>query len=433
MRSKSFRKNILKSTVALTASGISRVHAAENNTLKVGLIGCGSRGCGAAINTLEADPNVELYAVGDAFRPNAVAGLEGLTERFGSRINVTSDRIFEGLDSFIQVIPLCDVVLLCEPPIFHFRSLRFAVENKKHVFCEKPACSDVPGILSVLESTEIARKNGTTLVSGLCWRYHPDVAEMVKRVKEGEIGDIISGKLLYLASQLWKRPRQEGDTEMKFQVRNWYNFSWINGDFNVSQHVHTLDKALWVMNDVVPDAFFALGGRMQRIEQPNNGDVYDAVASCLEYNSGVTFYSYCRQQNGCWSNNEAVIAGSKGTAELLGGVIRNYNGDIVYKQKKTPHDMYLIEHQKMYEAIRSGKPINNGEYMAKATMMGIACRMACYSGARITWDEAITNRDSMEPSGYTWDDTPWTLPDQKGRYLIPIPGEGRQWHEIVRN
>ena len=433
MRTKSFRKNAFRSIATTTALMAARVHAVENNTLKVGLIGCGSRGCGAAINTLEADPNVELYAVGDAFRTNALAGLEGLTEQFGQRINVAPDRIFEGLDSFKQVIPLCDVILLCEPPIFHVRSLRYAVESGKHVFCEKPACSDVPGVKNILESTEIARKNGTTLVSGLCWRYHPNVIEMVNRVKDGQIGSIVSGKLLYLSSQLWKRPRQQGDTEMKFQVRNWYNFSWINGDFVVSQHVHTLDKALWVMNDVAPDVFFALGGRMQRIEQPNNGDVYDAFASCLEYNSGVTFYSYCRQQNACWSKNEVTISGSKGTAELLSGVIRDYNGNIVYQQEKGAHDMYLIEHQKMYEAIRSGNPINNGDYMAKATMMGIACRVACYSGDRITWDEAMNSEMTMEPTGYTWNDMPWTLPDENGRYLIPVPGEGRQWHQIVRS
>lgn len=421
------------STGAAVTLGAARVHAAENNTLKVGLLGCGSRGCGAAINTLEADSNVELYAVGDAFRANAIAGLEGLTEQFGNRINVTPDRIFEGLDSFKEVIPLCDVVLLCEPPVFHVRSLRYAVEAGKHVFCEKPACSDVPGIKNVLESTEIAKRNGTTLVSGLCWRYHPDVAEMVNRVKDGEIGDIVSGRLLYVTGQLWKRPRQDGDTEMKFQVRNWYNFSWLNGDFVVSQHVHTLDKALWVMNDVVPDYFFSLGGRMQRIEQPNNGDVYDAFASCLEYKSGVTFYSFCRQQNGCWSKNDAIIAGTKGTAELLTGVIRDYSGNVVYQQKKSPQDMYLIEHQKMYEAIRSGNPINNGEYMAKATMMGIASRIACYTGTRVSWDDAMAIEDSMAPSGYTWDDSPWTLPDEKGRYLIPVPGEGRVYHQIVRN
>ncbi len=425
-------RNALNIAATSILMGTNRVHSAENNILKVGLIGCGGRGRGATVNTLEADPNTELVAVADAFYENAQASVEVLREQFHERIKVTPDSIFDGLDGFMNLIPLCDVVLLCEPPAFRFRSLRCAVEAGKHVFCEKPVAADVPGIRSVMESAQIAKKNGTTLVSGLCWRYHPDVREMVDRVKNGEIGDIVSGRLLYLGSQLWKRPRLDGDTEMKFQVRNWYNFSWLNGDFNVSQHVHTLDKALWVMDDVVPDAFFALGGRMQRIEQPANGDVYDAMASCLEYAGGVAFYSYCRQQNNCWAKNEAVIAGSKGTAELLGGIIRDYSGNIVFQQEKGPYDMYLIEHQEMYKAIRQGNPINNGDYMAKATMMGIASRMACYSGKRLSWEEAMASEESTAPSDYTWEGNPWNMPDEKGRYLIPVPGQGRVYHQILR-
>ena len=435
---KSFsRRNFLKSgalSVAAASSLLSagRVHASENNTLKVGLVGCGGRGRGAAVNTLSADPNTQLVAVGDAFRENAEAAVEGFTEQFEDRVQITPDRIFDGIDCFKEIVPLCDVVLLCETPGFRPRSLRYAVEAGKHVFCEKPVAADAAGIRSVMESAEIAKKNGTNLVSGLCWRYDPNVNDMVNRVKDGEIGDVISGRLLYLVGQLWKRPRKDNDTEMMYQVRNWYNFSWLSGDFNVEQHVHTLDKALWVMNDVAPDAVFGLGARMQRIEQPANGDIYDSMASCFEYASGVSFYSYCRQQNDCWSKNEAIIAGSKGTAELLAGVIRDYNGNVVYQQEKGPYDMYLIEHQKMYEAIRSGNVINNGDYMAKATMMGIASRMACYSGARLSWAEALASEESMAPTGYTWNDTPWSMPDEKGRYLIPVPGEGRRIHEIVR-
>ena len=437
--SKNFSRRDFIKTSAMSAAAASvlmtagRVHANESNTLKVGLIGCGGRGRGALVNTLEADTNTELVAVGDAFRENAEAAVEGFTEQFEDRIKVTPDRIFDGIECYKQVIPLCDVVLLCETPGFRPRSLRFAVESGKHVFCEKPVAADAAGIRSVMESAEIAKKNGTSLVSGLCWRYHPDVVEMVNRVKDGEIGNVVSGRLLYLTSQLWKRARREGDTEMKYQVRNWYNYAWLSGDFNVEQHVHTLDKALWVMNNVVPDAVFGLGGRMQRIQQPANGDIYDSMATCFEYNSGIAFYSYCRQQNNCWSKVEAIISGSEGTAELMAGVIRDYNGNVVYQQEKGPYDMYLIEHQKMYEAIRGGNVINNGDYMAKATMMGIAARMACYTGVRLSWADALASEESMAPTGYTWDDSPWSLPDDKGRYLISVPGEGRVYHQIIRD
>ncbi|MGI5830923.1 MAG: Gfo/Idh/MocA family protein [Thermoguttaceae bacterium] len=438
MKKQFSRRDFLKSS-ALSATAASvlmsagRVHAAENNTLKVGLIGCGGRGRGALVNTLEADPNTELVAVGDAFRENAEGAIEGFVEEFGDRINVTPDRIFDGLDCFKQVIPECDVVLLCETPGFRPRSLRLAVESGKHVFCEKPVAVDAPGIRSVFESTEIAKKNGTTLVSGLCWRYHPKVREMVQRVKDGEIGDVISGRLLYLVGQLWTRPRRKGDTEMKYQVRDWYNFCWLSGDFNIEQQVHTLDKALWVMDNVAPDHYFGIGARMQRIQQPANGDIYDAMASCLEYDNGVSFYSYCRQQNNCWSKNDAIIAGTKGTAHLLSGLILDYKGNVVYRYDDSAYaDMYLIEHQEMYKSIRGGATINNGDIMAKATMMGIATRMACYTGRRLSYDEALNDNETMDPTGYTWDDSPWNLPDAEGRYLIPVPGEGRQIHHIVR-
>lgn len=429
--------HVLKSKTR-SASGVSallsagRVHATENNTLKVGLIGCGGRGRGAVADTLTADPNTELVAVADAFCNNAEAAVEGLSEQFETRINVGPDRVFSGLDSFKDVIPLCDVVLLCEPPGFRPRSLRCAVEAGKHVFCEKPVAADVSGVRSVMESSEIAKKNGTTIVSGLCWRYDPYVSDMVSRVKNGQIGNIVSGRLLYLNSQPWRRPCKENDTEMMFQVRDWYNFCWLSGDFNVEQHVHTIDKALWVMDDIVPDTILGLGARMQFTER-ENGDIYDSMASCFEYANGVAFYSYCRRQDNGWMKIEAIIAGSKGTADLLSGIIRDYNGNVLYQQEKEPSDHYLIEHQKMYEAIRSGNVINNGDYMAKATMMGIASRMACYSGARLSWTEALASEYSMAPSGYTWNDTPWNMPDEKGRYLVPVPGEGRRIHGIVRS
>lgn len=426
------KTSALGAAAASVLMSSARVHAAENNTLKVGLIGCGGRGRGAVVNTLNADPNTELVAVGDAFRPNAKAAVEGFAEQFEDRCKVTDDTIFDGINCYEQVIPLCDVVLLCETPGFRPRSLRYAVEAGKQVFCEKPVAADVAGIKSVMESAEIARKNGTNLVSGLCWRYHPGVRDMMQRVKDGVIGDIVSGRLLYLTGKLWTRAPEEGDTEMKAQVRNWYNHAWLSGDFNVEQHVHTLDKALWAMNDVTPDAAFGLGARMQRVEQPAYGDIYDSMATVFEYNSGVTFYSYCRQQDQCWGRNDAIFAGTKGTAAILSGVITDYKGNVIYQQERVSADMYTIEHQEMYKAIREGRVINNGDYMAKATMMGIMARMVCYSGERMTWEQALATDESLAPTGYTWDDNPPNLPDAQGRYKVPVPGMGPVYHQVIR-
>ncbi|MBR5627546.1 MAG: Gfo/Idh/MocA family oxidoreductase [Thermoguttaceae bacterium] len=431
------RRHFLKSSVLAGAAGVvagSGVHAAENNTLKVGLIGCGGRGRGAAVNALKADPNCKIVAIGDAFRENAISAAEGLQSEFEDRVELTEDTIFDGIECYKQIIPLCDVVLLCETPHFRHRSLRAAVEAGKHVFCEKPVAVDAAGIRSVMESAKIAKEKNLNLVSGLCWRYDLNVQDMMNRVRDGAIGDILSARLTYCVGKLWTRPRREDDTEMQFQVRNWYNFSWLSGDYNVEQHVHTLDKALWAMNDEPPIAAFGLGGRMQRTEQPDYGDIYDEMAVVFEYPNGRTVYSYCRQQAGCaWNENDAYFAGTKGFAQILGNShISDLNGNIVYKQEKVASDMYTLEHIALFNAIRNGDAINNGDYMAKSTMMGILGREACYTGSRITWDEALNAESSMAPTGYTWESDPPTLPDENGRYKIPVAGLGKVYHSVVR-
>lgn len=258
------RRDFVKTGAILTAAGIvtrgAAVHAAENNTIKIGLIGCGGRGRGAAQNALAADPNVKLVALGDAFLPNAQGAAEGLKAAFGDRADVKADKIFAGLECYKQVIPECDVVLLCETPHFRPLSLKAAVEAGKHVFCEKPVAADAAGIRSVLESSKIAKEKKLNIVSGLCWRYDKNVLDIMKRIADGAIGEITSIQMNHLVNRLWTRPRMEGDTEMMYQVRNWYNFSWLSGDFNVEQHVHNIDKGLWAMGDKTPIAAYGLGG-----------------------------------------------------------------------------------------------------------------------------------------------------------------------------
>ena len=430
------RRNFLKTSAAGVAAlsvAVPRVHAGESDLIKVGLIGCGGRGRGAAANTLNADPNTKIVAVADAFMPNAQGAVEGLKTAFEDRIDV-EDRVFAGLDAYKSVVEASDLVLLCESPGFRYRSLAYAVEQGKHVFCEKPVATDMLGIKSVMESSKIAKEKGLTLVSGLCWRYDLNVKDIMQRVCDGAIGDITSARLTYLTSKLWTRPRQEGDTEMMAQVRNWYNYAWLSGDFNIEQHVHTLDKGLWAMGDVPPATCYGLGARMQRTEQPEYGDIYDSMASVFEYPNGTTFYSYCRQQDGCWGENQAYFAGTKGFARILGrGRITDLDGKVVYEQQPVSSDMYTLEHIELYKSIR-GKidTINNGDYMAKATMMGILGREACYSGARMTWDEAFNSDKSYAPSDYTENGVPVNVPDEQGRLKVQIPGLGSVYHTVSR-
>lgn len=432
------RRVFLKSkTIAgtvFTGLALSPVHAGERGELKVGLVGCGGRGRGAAVNTLTADGATKLYAVADAFLPKAQGAVEGLKTQFEDRVDVEG-RVFSGLDAYKNVVDCCDVVLLCETPGFRYRSLRYAVEQGKHVFCEKPVGVDAPAIRSVIESANVAKEKGLTLVSGLCWRYDLNVKDIMERVLDGVIGDLTSARLTYMGGKPSARPRAPEDTELMAQVRNWYNYTWLSGDFNVEQHVHTLDKGLWAMGDVPPVACYGLGGRMQRVEQPGYGDIYDSMAAVYEYSNGMTLYSYCRQQSDCWSENNARFAGTKGyVSSVLGrGVITDLDGKVIYERQNVPSDMYLIEHQELYKSIRGEiDTINNGDYMAKATMMGILGREACYSGARMTWDEAFNSDKSYAPSDYTENGVPVNVPDEQGRLKVQVPGLGSVYHTVSR-
>lgn len=415
---------------AATSPMFRSVHAAENNTLKVGLVGCGGRGRGAAQQALNADPNTKIVAVCDAFRPKAENAAKLLKDQFEDRAQLTEETIFDGLESYKKVIDLCDVVLLCETPHFRPLSLRYAVDKGKHVFCEKPVAVDAPGIRSVLESAEIAKEKKLNLVSGLCWRYDLNVQDMMKRVLDGAIGKILSIRETYLTGKLWAIPKKPGDTEMQFQVRNWYNFTWLSGDYNVEQHVHSLDKALWAFGNEPPIAAYGIGGRMRRTEQPLNGDIYDAMGVVYEYADGRTIYSFSRQQDSCFNDVDDYFMGTDGTAQILRGVI---TGEKPYQQEKVSSDMYQLEHNELFQAIRGNRAyINNGDYMAKSTMLGILGREACYSGKRITWDEMMKSEKKLSPDGYTWESNPPILPDANGRYKIYIPGGGLAYHQVVR-
>lgn len=427
-----------KKTIAGTVfSGLALapVHAGERNEIKVGLIGCGGRGRGAAQNTLNADQNSKIYAVADAFMPNAQAAAEGLKAGFEDRVDI-GDRIFAGLDAYKNVVDCCDLVLLCEVPRFRYRSLAYAVEKGKHIFCEKPVATDAPSVRSVMESSKLAKEKGLTLVSGLCWRYDLNVKDIMQRIQDGEIGDITSARLTYLGGKAGTRPRLEGDTEMMAQIRNWYNYSWLSGDFNVEQHVHTMDKGLWAMGNVPPATCYGLGTRMARVEQPEYGDIYDSMAAVFEYPNGTTLYSYCRQQNGCWSENQAYFAGTKGFANvgLWGrGYITDLDGKVTYERKNVSSDMYTLEHIELYKSIRGEiDTINNGDYMAKATLMGIMAREACYSGKKLTWDDVLNSDKSYAPSEYTENGMPWNVPDKNGRIKIQVPGLGQVYHSVAR-
>ncbi len=395
-------------------------HAAGSDLLKVGLIGCGGRGSGAAGNALNADAGAKLYALGDAFEDRLQGSLHGLKQEYGERVDVDSSRQFVGLDAYQKVIDSgVDVVLLATPPHFRPIHLKAAVDAGKQVFCEKPVAVDAPGVRSVLATTEEARKKNLNLVSGLCWRYHRGVKATMQQVLEGAIGQIRAIQETYLTGPLWTRPRQPGDTEMRFQVRNWYYFAWLSGDFNTEQHVHSLDKALWAMGDEPPLRAWGLGGRQVRTDAIF-GDIYDHHAVVYEWPGGVRVFSYCRQQAGCYGDVSDHFLGSLGEADIGQHKITGKNP---WHFQGDGGNMYDLEHQALFAAIRSGQTINNGLYMARSTMLAILGRMVNYTGRILTWDEALASKQLLAPAAYTWDAEPPTMPGPDGRYPVALPGQ----------
>jgi len=396
-------------------------HAAQDNKLRVGLVGCGGRGRGAAMDALSADPNTVLTAVGDAFKQVATDAvtLFKANDTYGSRVLVTPDTTFDGLECYKKVIENCDIVLLCEATHFRPMSFRAAVDAGKHVFVEKPVAVDIPGIKSVLATAAKAKEKGLNVVSGLCWRYHPAVVDIMTRVIDGQIGRLINIDETYLTGRLWKRDRQQGDSEIKFQTRNWYNFTWLSGDFNTEQHIHSLDKAVWANNDEAPVSAVGVGGRMCRVAQPDYGDIYDSFGIKYEFANGVTCHAYCRQINNCYGNTDDYMYGTDGKATVLSNIIEGKNP---YKAT-AGGNMYQLEHVELFKAIRGNRNyINNGLYMANSTLMAIMGREAAYTGKFLTYDEIMKDETSLSPDGYTWESTPPTLPDENGRYKIALPG-----------
>lgn len=381
------------------------VHAAGDDTLRVGLIGCGGRGTGAASQALMADSRVKLTAMGDAFEDRLQLSLNTLKMTAGleSKIDVPAERQFVGFDAYKQVIASgVDVVLLTTPPHFRPLHLQAAVEAGKHVFAEKPCAVDAPGVHSVLRSCEEAKKKGLAVVSGLCLRYHSPYREAVRRIHDGAVGEIRTLLANDYRGPIWVKPREAGWTDMHWQMRNWYYFTWLSGDFNVEQHVHNLDVCAWAMGDQYPVKAIGMGGREVR-KGPEFGNIFDHHSVVYEYANGARLVSNTRQIPGCKGDISVSIFGTQGDAlltERRNGVRITADGEWIYRGEEK--NLYQVEHDELFASIRAGSPINNGEYMAKSSLLAIMGRMATYTGQEITWDMAWKSKEDLSPPRYEW-------------------------------
>lgn len=406
------RRRFLENSSAAVAGSLATwalpqaVHAAGSDLLKVGLIGCGGRGSGAAVQALKADANVKLWAMADAFDDRLQGSLKNLekAEGLSDKLDVPPERRFVGFDAYREVIACCDVVLLCTPPQFRPLHLQAAVEAGKHIFAEKPCAVDAPGVRRVLATCAEAKKKGLSVVSGLCLRYDNGFRETIRRIHDGAVGQIHTLQANDYRGGIWVKPRQPDWSDMTWQMRNWYYFTWLSGDFNVEQHVHFLDVCAWAMQDEYPVKAVGMGGRAVRTG-PEFGHIYDHFSVTYQWANGTRLFSNCRQQAGCKNDISGHVFGSKGHAQLIerkrGMVIKSDAGDWVFGGPE--NDLYQQEHNELFAGIRAGKPINNGEYMARSTLLAIMGRMAAYTGQEITWDMAMNSKEDLTPPRYAWD------------------------------
>lgn len=379
-------------------------HNSVNDELKIGLVGCGGRGTGAVLNAINADSNTKVFALADAFPDRIESCAKTIEKQIPEKFSVDKDHMFTGINCHEQ---LCasdvDVVLLATPPHFRPAQLKSAVDAGKHVFCEKPVGVDVPGVKSVMESCERAAAKGLSIVSGLCWRYDLGVNEVISRIKDGAIGDIKMIQENYLTGTLWHRGEDPTWSEMEYQLRNWLYYTWLSGDHIAEQHIHSLDKALWLMGDKPPKSCYGTGGRLVRVNK-KWGNVYDHFSTVFEWEGhDAKTFAACRQMAGCYTDVQDYVVGTKGTARVLKFEITNEDGKQRFKQKGKP-SMYDVEHQHLFRSIREGNPINDGTYMSYSTLMAIMGREACYTGKKITWDQLMASEVRLGPDNYEFGD-----------------------------
>lgn len=421
------RREFLKSSAAAAATttlaslDVGRfAHAAGSDILKVGLIGCGGRNAGAAVQALNADKGTRLVAVCDIFMDRIQDKLTHIRTAKPDQVQVKNDHCFTGFDGYKQVIEASDVVLIANAAKFHPLHTKAAIEAGKHVFVEKPHGIDPYGMKLLQRACDLAREKRLCVVSGLHSRYHEGYAETVKRIHDGEIGDVIAIEENFLRAPYGITERKPGLSELEWQCSTQYHFTWLSGDDVPQSLVHNLDRSRWVLHEQVPLKCHGLGGRSSMTEG-KYGNVFDHHSVIYELESGVRIYAFCRTTTGCYDESSSIVLGSKGKASLLNCRIwgeKNWRW-------QGQCDPYQIEHDKLFAAIRAGKPINNGDYMIRSTMTTIMGQISCYTGKQVTWEEINASdfayppkpedcRDGMEPP---------VKPGPNGSYPVYIPGQ----------
>jgi len=423
------RRAFLATSSAVTSAALALgrgAFAAGSDTIRIGIIGCGGRGAGAVMNALNADPGVRLVAMADLFEDKVRAKRASLKDKKPDQVAVDDAHCFAGFDGYRKVIESVDAVLIACAPKFHAAYTRAAVEAGRHVFVEKAHAIDPPGVRDLIAARDLARQKKLSIVSGLYSRYDPACQETLQRVRDGAIGDIVAIQESALRGPYGFFRRTPGLTETRNQLVNWSCFAWLSGD-DVSQGlIHGLDRANWAMGEGQPVKCHGLGGRSSRPEEAS-GSLFDHHSVVYEYANGVRLYAFCRTQAGCHSDFTGVVLGTKGRCLPAQSRIEGER-KWRYRRPEGPRaSPYDLEHQTLFKAIRSGTPVNNGDYMVRSAMAAVMGQVSCYTGKELTPAEVMKSDFSLgpKPDECSFDMEPPVKPDANGIYPVPIPGQTR--------
>ena len=418
------RRDFVKAGSSLTAGALLTAphvaRAAKNDkVIKIGLVGIGGRGSGAAAQAMGADDNVALTAIGDLFEDRIKLRSRILKARGRDKFQVTPETTFTGFDAYKKVIDSgVDVVILTTPPFFRPQHLAYAIEKGVHCFFEKPVAVDAPGVRKVIELAKKAKEKNLNFMSGFCWRHHFPKREIFGRILDGAIGDVNAMYSTYNGGEVWKKAREDEWSDLEAQMRNWNAHLWLSGDSIVEQAVHCIDMMQWAMGDELPTHAEGSGGRQVYDDMDKYGNIYDHFAIAYQWENGTRGYHFSRQQNGTAGSYEVELYGNKGfcSAKNRHAIL---SGDEAWRFRGENNDMYQTEHNELFAAIRNGgKPFNDGARAAHSTMVAILGRMVAYTGQKITYEDALNSKEDLTPPHLDWKQD---LPAQK----ISVPGVTR--------
>ena len=418
-----FLRNSAAAVAATQLGGLEAPRAsfvAGSDTIRIGLVGCGGRGMGAALDAMNADNGVRLVAMADLIMDRVQEKRAALKERKPEQVAVDDERCFAGFDGYKRVIEFADVVLIANAAKFHPLHMRAAIEAGKHVFVEKPHAIDPAGIKAVRQACDLARQQRLCVVSGLQSRYHRGYQETIQRVHDGAIGEIIAIEENFLRAPYVLYPRKPGLNEVQYQGSNQYHFHWLSGDDVPQSLVHNLDRASWVMREQTPVKAHGMGGR-STLQGEIYGSVFDHHAVVYEYAGGTRLYAFCRTIPDCYNETSSILLGTKGRCDVLRMRIE---GQTNWRYEGPKVDPYVAEHVELFKAIRSANPINNGDYMARSSLIAIMGQISCYTGKEVTWDQ-ISGSDFYfppRPEDCRIDMEPPVKPDARGIYPVFTPG-----------